>query len=206
MTKIADLKLRIDELEEELRQSKNQVKHYKDEIAGLTDYLVKAKDWIEETNDHHQQWMDVLQMVQDDDGMWSMSLPYADLIEDYDKLLTTWNNLARRWNREVAPQPVGRPLAASDDQVKQVNKLRKKGRSIRGIALDTGLSLSTVRTIINKEPEAARKQKAKRKQELNRLRAAEYRARVKQLKMLQKQTPAIHEDLQDVITAGKGLK
>ena len=90
--------------------------------------------------------------------------------------------------------------------MKQVNKLRKKGRSIRGIALDTGLSLSTVRTIINKEPEAARKQKAKRKQEMDRLRAAEYRARVKQLKMLQKQTPAIHADLQDVIKAGKGLK
>jgi hypothetical protein len=59
----------------------------------------------------------------------------------------------RDWNR-VLPlinghrQPVGRPLGASEAQIIHVPKLRKAGRSLRGIADDTSLGLPTVRTIV----------------------------------------------------------
>jgi hypothetical protein len=58
----------------------------------------------------------------------------------------------RDWNRFVAnangPQPRGRPLHASDEQVQEVRQHRKTGASLRAIAAMTGLSLATVRTIL----------------------------------------------------------
>ncbi len=204
MAKIAELKLRIVELEEELRQSKERVQELKNELIEVRDLVERQQDTVESVQANHQGWIDALQMVQDDDGTWSMKLAYAEQIEDYSKLVAKWNRLVARWNREVVPQPVGRPLDASEAQVKEVQKLRKKGRSLRGIVLDTGLSMATVRTITSKV-KTTDTQKLKRKRELDRLRAAEYRARVKQLKMLAKQTPTLAVELEQVVAAGKGL-
>ena len=47
-------------------------------------------------------------------------------------------------------QPVGRPLQASEAQCEHVRKLRKVGKSLRWIAEETSLTLSTVRTIVSK--------------------------------------------------------
>ena len=52
--------------------------------------------------------------------------------------------------------PIGRPLAASEAQIKQVMELRNAGTSLRGIADDTNLRLNTVRTIIDKKHNAGR--------------------------------------------------
>ncbi len=57
----------------------------------------------------------------------------------------------RDYNATVAPRSLGRPLLASDAQVKEVRKLRKAGRSLRAIAGQTKLGLSTVRTIVEKD-------------------------------------------------------
>ena len=172
--------------------------------TGNIAMVTSPNDTVESVQANHQGWIDALQMVQDDDGTWSMKLAYAEQIEDYSKLVDKWNRLVARWNREVVPQPVGRPLDASDAQVKKVQKLRKKGRSLRGIVLDTGLSIATVRTITS-NTKTTNTQKLKRKRELDRLRAAEYRSRVKQLKMLAKQTPMLAGDLEQLVAAGKGL-
>ena len=43
---------------------------------------------------------------------------------------------------------VGRPLVASEKQVAEVRRLRREGRSLRGIVDDTSLGLPTVRTIV----------------------------------------------------------
>ncbi len=170
MVKTAELKVRIEELEEELRQSKAREKELKAELIEARDLLDRQADTVESVHDLHQGWIDALQMVQSEDGAWSMSLAFKDQIEAHSKLVDRWNRLVDRWNREVAPQPVGRPLQASDAQVKKVKKLRKKGHSLRGIVMDTGLSMSTVRTITSRDTEAARKEKTKQKRELGRLR------------------------------------
>ena len=205
MAKTAELKVRIEELEEELRRSKAREKELKAELIEARDLLGRQADTVESVHDLHQGWIDALQMVQSEDGTWSMSLAFKDQIEAHSKLVVRWNRLVDRWNREVAPQPVGRPLQASDAQVKKVKKLRKKGRSLRGIVMDTGLSMSTVRTITSRDTEAAQKEKAKRKRELGRLRAAEYRGRVRQLNILAKRTPAVLDDLKELTKAAKGL-
>lgn len=54
------------------------------------------------------------------------------------------------FNSVVTPRNVGRPLAASEAQVDTVRKLRKAGRSLRGIVDDTSLGLNTVRTIVGR--------------------------------------------------------
>jgi len=205
MAKTAELKLRIEELETELRRSREREKELKTELVEARDLLGRQAETVATMHDVHQGWIDGLQMVQDEDGKWSMSLAYKDLIESHSELVHKWNRLAERWNRHVAPQPVGRPLEASEAQVQEVKKLRKKGRSLRGIVMDTGLSMSTVRTITGRDSEAARKESAKRQHELNRLRAAEYRSRVKQLNALAKRTPAVLNDLAEVQKAAKGL-
>jgi hypothetical protein len=53
-------------------------------------------------------------------------------------------------------QPVGRPLAAGEGQIATVLQLRASGTSLRDIVEETGLGLSTVRTIIDKKRDAGR--------------------------------------------------
>jgi hypothetical protein len=63
-------------------------------------------------------------------------------------LLRQWNAAVSDFNAVVRRRNVGRPLAASEAQVVEVHKLRKAGRSLRGIAEDLSLGFPTVRTII----------------------------------------------------------
>jgi hypothetical protein len=88
-------------------------------------------------------------MVMTDSGGWTWE-PFWDrhneLVDDYNKLVGLWNKHLPLING--APRNVGRPLAASDAQVADVRELREVGRSLRGIAEDTGLGLDTVRTIV----------------------------------------------------------
>src|SRR5262249_39586586 len=61
------------------------------------------------------------------------------------------------WNRNVADfnatmvrrRNVGRPLAATDAQQQSVIRLRTAGKSLRAIAEQTRLGLTTVRTILD---------------------------------------------------------
>ena len=74
----------------------------------------------------------------------------------YKELVKDWNAAVGDLNAKVAPRPVGHPLAASEAQVTEVMKLRKRGASLRDIAEETSLSLSTVRTIIGNENRTTR--------------------------------------------------
>ncbi len=65
-----------------------------------------------------------------------------------------------------------------------MNKLRKAGAPLRGIADETGLSLQTVRTILAQPT----KRVGKRQHEQDRLRAAEYRSRKRTKDKLVKDT------------------
>ena len=138
MAKTAELKVRIEELEEELRRSKAREKELKAELIEARDLLDRQADTVQSVHDLHQGWIDALQMVQSEDGTWSMSLAFKDQIEAHSKLVARWNRLVDRWNREVAPQSVGRPLQASDAQVKEVKKLRKKVAEGRQLARANG--------------------------------------------------------------------
>src|SRR5258708_1199037 len=82
--------------------------------------------------------------------VWNEAAVAADMWHD------RYVDLVRKWNRNVADfnaamvrrRDVGRPLAASDAQRQTVIKLRTAGKSLRAIAKQTGLGLTTVRTIL----------------------------------------------------------
>jgi len=86
-------------------------------------------------------------MTEDGSYTWE---PFWD---KHNKLIDDYNNLVRRWTKYVPflntrKRNVGRPLAASEKQVAEVRRLRREGRSLRGIVDDTSLGLPTVRTIV----------------------------------------------------------
>ena len=130
------------------------------------------------------------------------------LHEEHQKLIRQWNKFVGEYNSAVAPRGLGRPLQASDAQVKDVRKLRKKGVSLRSIAGQTGLGLRTVRTIVEKDQGADRVSKRTnvlRKRELNRLRAADYRARNRGRDQLPKRINETLKRGQELTKAAKGL-
>jgi hypothetical protein len=69
---------------------------------------------------------------------------YADLVKKWNAAVADFNAVY------AAKRSRGRPLQASEVQMATVRQLHADGRSLRGIADDTSLSLQTVRTIIDK--------------------------------------------------------
>src|SRR4051794_18182143 len=87
-----------------------------------------------------------------DDG-WAWKDQYAEennrLFEKYTALLKEWNRFVPQYNAAVAEQPVksrGRPLLASAEKIKDVERCHKQGISLREIAKGLGLSFRTVRS------------------------------------------------------------
>ena len=95
------------------------------------------------------------------------------------------------------PVEPGRPIEASDEQQDSVRRLRKKRRSLRGIASDTGLSLKTVRSIVGHmsgTSDKAKRARLKRERELGRLRQAGARARKRDKDALVTETQRLLKD------------
>ena len=90
---------------------------------------------------------------------------------EHNALVAKHNELARKWNAKlVGGQPVGRPLGASETQIKTVLEMRERGTSLRNIAEETGLGLNTVRTVVDKKRDVGRAAR-RSKMLLRRLRA-----------------------------------
>src|SRR5260370_35039037 len=92
-------------------------------------------------------------------------------LDKYNALAAQWNKFIPKYNAVVAPKGIGRPLAASEAQQRQVLVMRKEGKSLRIIAATTSLSPRTVRTIVGKAEVTDRTTKRSselRKLELNR--------------------------------------
>ncbi len=129
------------------------------------------------------------------------------LVEKYEKLRRKYNHLVQEWNRAFTPTAQGRPIDASNEQQDSVRRLRKKGRSLRGIASDTGLSFKTVRSIVGHMSGASDKAKLnhlKRERELGRLRQADARARKRAKDALFTETQRLLKDGERLQRAGEG--
>ncbi len=100
---------------------------------------------------------------------------------------------------------MGRPLQASQAQCKEVLRLHKSGASLRAIAENTSLSLSTVRTIVGRQTGARTTRKRMERIMPDRLNEASWNARLRSRKALPRQ---INESLKtgDALTKeAKGL-
>jgi hypothetical protein len=142
---------------DDLGRLRDRLRQQDRELAALRAQRDEQDELIRRMSEHAEDyvatleaWRETFDMVLTDDG-WTWK-PFWDerwqTIDDYNELVKRWNRALVRINAGL--QPAGRPLAASDAQVATVAKLRKAGRSLRGIAEDTNLSFTTVRTIVSK--------------------------------------------------------
>ena len=107
-----------------------------------------------------------------------------------------------------SPLPRGRPINASPAQIEEVERLRKGGLSLRSIEAATGVRVNTVRTIVGKgegTDRTSKREAAKRKRLLDKMRAADWRERKRSLDQLPKRIAATQREAKELIKAAKGL-
>lgn len=206
-----ELRARVGELEDLLRQRTRRISELMAEKAEALDSADTLREQVEDLLNLQDQWIEVFDLTPDDDGKYSYADGWNRLVEKYNGLLETHNQLVRRWNRFVAdryPRDPGRPLAASDEQMKKVRKLHKDGASLRSIAARTNLGLRTVRTIVEKDAGTDRTSKRleeRRRREIDRLRQAEWRARKRNMDELPKRIASVRQRASAAVKAAKGL-
>jgi hypothetical protein len=141
----------VSELEDELKIRNQRIEELREEVDELRDLVTRLREQDEDTDNVFESWKETFEMTRNENG----KLTWQPFWDEHWKLIDDYNDLVRRWNKYLPlinhePRNVGRPLAASEAQVIEVHKLRKTGRSLRGIADDTSLGLDTVRTIVSK--------------------------------------------------------
>jgi hypothetical protein len=140
----------IDWFRDELRHRDQRIVELKQEIDELRDLNRRLGEHAEDYDATLESWQEAFGMMLNENGQWTWEPFWKENWELVDK----YNDLVKRWNRNVADfnvQDVGRPLAASEAQVAAVTKLHKAGKSLRAIVDETSLSLRTVRTIVGRK-------------------------------------------------------
>ena len=213
MTSKDELKGRIEELEADLRYRDDKIKELRGDNSRASDLVAEMRELSVDNVAVIDAWAEAFGMEQTDDGKWAIRQgelrnAYDALFERHDKLIRDFNRLVGRYNRIVVPRGFGRPLQASDAQVKEVRKLRKTKVSLRTIAEQTGLGLRTVRTIVGRDAGTDRTSKRTnllRKREIGRQRAADYRAQKRTRESLPKRITETQKRGEALIKAAKGL-
>jgi hypothetical protein len=149
------LKARIGALEDDAKAKDARISELRAEVDEGRTLVAEMREHVAGTCENLDGWIEAFDMVLGDDGNYrwvaGMAERNAELHERYMALLREWNAFVPRYNAVVTPRHVvGRPLAASEAQVREVHALRKAGKSLRQIATLTGLGLRTVQTITGK--------------------------------------------------------
>ncbi len=210
MSDTDDLLIRVADLERELQQRDDKIAELRNELTEAQALVDRMREQVEDTGRMIENWIDVFEMQRDDNGNWLFDLSqselwqqHADLWDRYQDLRRRWNKFVPEYNAAIRRRDIGRPVAASQVQQDDVLKRRKVGESLRASARTTGLGLSTVRTIIANRPR--RHTNELRRRELDRLRAARYRARKKARDALPAQITETKANGEALIKAAKGL-
>lgn len=161
-SELTHLRVRVEQLVDELGQMRNLV-------TAMREHVEKADAQIEKSNEIIRRRIEDFEMMVTDNGReWK-----DGLIDRYNNLTTEYNKLVKKWNRYVvslkAVRPTGRPLQASESQQAQVRKLRKAGLILRDIALETNLSIQTVRTITSRKEDVDQPNKKRSELRKNKL-------------------------------------
>jgi hypothetical protein len=192
---IKTLKQRNEALSSELHALNSEY----DNLSGL---VTSLREHCEDVDHIIENWAEAFGMVMTDSGGWTWEPwwnEHKQLVADYNKLVRLWNQCLPLINKQ--PRNIGRPLAASDAQVIEVHKLRKAGRSLRGIAEDTSLGLDTVRTIVGKMSGKDRTTKKHR----GRLEPIDLRPRMATWKRQQRTGDALPKQVNRAIEEGREL-
>lgn len=215
MKRIDKLQARIAELEHAVQHRESQLKEAREDRDNALELVGQMREQLEQSNDLIENWIEVFELQQDSAGVWIFDPNQAALWEAHDRLqeehrllIRDWNRFVRRYNATITPRDVGRPVAASEAQVREVRKLHKGGASLRKIASAMGLGVRTVRTIVEKArgtDRTSRRATELRKREYNRLRGAAWRARKRALVELPKRISSTRARGLELVKAAKGL-
>jgi hypothetical protein len=149
-----DKDARIHELTVEIRSRDRRLDELRAEINEQNALITELREQIEVCDGDLRRWQDTFGMVESANGTWTWEPWINDQLElfaKYNRLVDSYNELLAFTRARVTPQPMGRPLAASNDQRQRILNHRKAGRSLRWIAEDMNLGLRTVRTVIDKK-------------------------------------------------------
>ena len=195
---------RVAELEDELKQRDRRIADIKRELDESRDLVRRMEEHVEDRGGLFDSWIEAFGMIMTDDGGWTWG-PFIDrhneLVDDYNKLLRDW----RKWARAYFPNPIGRPLQASEAQCADVLQRRKRGESLQAIADETNLGMRTVRTIIERDRGTDRttgKHLARVKPED----MAAWKARKRTRDALPRRVNALLKDKAELLKEAKGLK
>jgi DNA repair exonuclease SbcCD ATPase subunit len=148
------LRQRIADLERELRLKDERIRDLRDEVDQARDLVRRFEEQAWEHAEYLETFTTAFGMEVDDQNCWrwgQLITNYDSMIDDLTDLRQRYNALVSEFNRyAVAPQPVGRPIAASEAQQALILKHHKAGRSSRWIAEEMTLSRRTVSTVIGK--------------------------------------------------------
>jgi hypothetical protein len=202
-------KNRIGGLQDEIKHRDRRIEELRAEIDEQRDLIHRLREKVEEGDEVIERWCESFGMRMTDDGAWTWE-PFWDEhwqnIDDYDNLVRLWNKYLPLISGRM--QPVGRALAASEAQVAEALRLRKRGRSLRGIAEDLTLGLNTVRTIISKGNGTDRATR-KHRQRLERVELGQQMAHWKRQRRtgnaLPRQVQRVVEEGRALIKEAKGL-
>jgi len=143
---------RIAELEYALKEKERRLQEVKADLDKANDLVQRMREQVQECDEIVEAWKEAFDMRPTDSGSWTWA-PWVNRCEEwhdeYVDIARKWNYIVPIFNAKVRPRNVGRPLAASDAQRETVLKLRKRRMSLRAIAEETSLGLSTVRTIVD---------------------------------------------------------
>jgi hypothetical protein len=157
---------RITDLEREGKLKDERIAELKDEVDVMREQLRAMEEHIQERDEYLEHFIETFGLVLNEDGKWTNSEALRqerEVAERNIELIRDYNKLVRSYNRHTADmRPVGRPLAASEDQQAQILRHHKAGRSSRWIAEEMSLSRRTVTTVINKADGTDRGTQARR--------------------------------------------
>jgi hypothetical protein len=146
---------RIGELEDSLKAAEMRVTEMRAERDEAHELVDRMREHLEDARAVMEQWKAAFDMTLGDDGRWSFQdgegEVYFELLSEHRALLKDWNKYVAVYNANIAARSPGRPLNASDAQCAEVRQLRKRKLSLRDIADETSLALSTDRTIIGRD-------------------------------------------------------
>ena len=163
------------------------------------------------SSDTLARFKDTFDLVPDKEPDTVTNAPLIDRLDEAQArnraLVEKYNKLLRIARSRLLPQPMGRPLAASDAQRQRILAHRNAGRSLRWIAEEMNLGLQTVRTVIDKKDRVDRTTLDRWERIAPDMRQErDRRRRRKDVDALRKRVPQLLEESAELIKRAKGLK
>jgi DNA repair exonuclease SbcCD ATPase subunit len=120
----------VGELQDELKRRNERIEELRQEIDEQRELIQRLSEHAEDYSQIIESWCEAFDMEMSDDGKWT----WQPWVESYNKLVDNYSGLARNWNKYLPlinrePRNVGRPIAASEAQIREVLARHRAGES-----------------------------------------------------------------------------